>query len=280
VTWAKPAFPTISATKYCAQPDLPAMSDPKPDALTSPLLTRHGFRHAFFTRLGGVSEGPYASLNFSFSVGDDANSVDRNLRAAAKSLGLSVSRLYFLSQVHGNHCVELGTEADQRSVVFTEGDALVSGETDVGCGVRTADCVPVLIADPVTGRVGAAHAGWRGLVAEVIKKTMQQLVNPSDAARCVAAIGPHIEAQAFEVSEDVAGALAAASPGADPVVRGYAKPHVSLRQVAEAQLLALGLRSENIDHVAGCTFTDATRFFSFRRDGKASGRHLSVIVAR
>lgn len=255
------------------------MPDPKPNALYSPLLTRHGFRHAFFTRRGGFSKGPYASLNFSFSVGDDASDVDRNLRAAAHSLDLSVSRLYFLSQVHGNHCVELTAEADQRSVVFTEGDALVSGETNVGCGVRTADCIPVLIADPVTGRVGAAHAGWRGLVAGVLEQTVQR-VAASDIRRLVAAVGPHIETTAFEVSEDVATELRSASPGVDPVVRDFEKPHVNLRRVAEAQLLSLGLQPENVDHVSGCTFTDSARFFSFRRDGKASGRHLSVIVAR
>lgn len=274
------------------------MPDPKPDALLSPLLTRHEFRHAFFTRRGGVSKGPFASLNFSFSVGDDAADVDQNLRAAAEFLRLPVSRLYFLSQVHGNHCVELGAENSQREVVFTEGDALVSGETDVGCGVRTADCVPILLADPLTGRVGAAHAGWRGLVAGVIEKTVIRVVandtpSPADDARAssgpsrgsatrrlLAAIGPHIETEAFEVSDDVAEQLRLVSPGADPVVRGDARPHVSLRQVAEAQLRALGLRPEHIDHVAGCTFTDATRFFSFRRDGKMSGRHLSAIVAR
>jgi polyphenol oxidase len=272
------------------------MPDPKPNALLSPLLTRHGFRHAFFTRLGGVSRGPYASLNFSFSVGDDATAVDQNLRAAAESLALPVSRLYFLSQVHGSHCVELGPEENQRDVVFTEGDALVSGEKDVGCGIRTADCVPILIADPLTGRVGAAHAGWRGLVARVIEKTVHQVLSRratdgegltaranalGDApSRLVAAIGPHIETAAFEVSDDVAEQLRAVSPGVDPVVRGRAKPHVNLRQVAEAQLRALGLPAENVDHVAGCTYTDSTRFFSFRRDGKASGRHLSVIVGR
>jgi len=270
----------MSAAEFPAHPSIPPMLDPKPDALYSPLLTRHGFRHAFFTRRGGFSKAPYASLNFSFSVGDDASDVDRNLRAAAHSLGVSVSRLYFLSQVHGRHCVELTADADQRKVVFTEGDALVSGETNVGCGVRTADCIPVLVADLVTGRVGAAHAGWRGLVAGVLEQTVQCVAKVGANHRLIAAVGPHIETAAFEVSEDVATELRNASPGVDPVVRGAEKPHVNLRRVAEAQLLRLGLQPENIDHVAGCTFTDATRFFSFRRDGKASGRHLSVIVAR
>jgi YfiH family protein len=230
--------------------------------------------------MGGVSEGPYASLNFSFSVGDDADRVDQNLRRAAALLGVNVSRLYFLSQIHGNHCVELAGEEEQVRVVFTEGDALVSGRPDLACGVRTADCVPVLLADPVTGRVGAVHAGWRGMVAEVIKKTVERLVPDGETRRCLAAIGPHIEVDAFEVSHEVAVALRDASPGVDPIVTGRVKPHVDLRKVAEAQLLALGLPQQNIDHVAGCTHSDAARFFSFRRDGQMSGRHLSAIVPR
>jgi polyphenol oxidase len=256
------------------------MSEPTPKALYSPLLTRCGFRHAFFTREGGVSEGAYASLNFSFSVGDDAEKVDRNLRRAADLLGVDVSRLYFLSQIHGNDCVELTGDEEQRRVVFTEGDALVSSRADVACGVRTADCIPVLLADPLTGRVGAVHAGWRGLVAEVIRATVQRLVGDGETTRCVAAIGPHIEADAFEVSEDVASALKNASPGVDPVLRGPGKPHVDLRAVAQAQLLHLGLPASHIDHVRGCTYSNRELFFSFRRDGKASGRHLSAIVAR
>lgn len=256
------------------------MSLPSPDALYSPLLTRHGFRHAFFTRRGGVSKGPYSSLNFSFSVGDEAERVDRNLRSAALLLGVPVSRLYFLSQVHGGRCVELGNAEEQRRVVFTEGDALVSGDPGVACGVRTADCVPILLADPTTGRVGAAHAGWRGLVAEVIGETMRQLLKGGEASRCIAAVGPHIEAAAFEVSDEVAHQLRAASPGRDPVVLGKSKPHVDLRAVAHAQLLASGIQETNIDHIAGCTFSEPLRFFSFRRDGKASGRHLSAIVAQ
>ncbi len=256
------------------------MSEPTPKALYSRLLTKSGFRHAFFTRAGGVSEGPYASLNFSFSVGDDADRVDRNLRRAADLLGVDVSRLYFLSQIHGNDCVELTGDEEQRRIVFTEGDALVSSRADIACGVRTADCIPVLLADPLTGRVGAVHAGWRGLVGEVIRTTVQRLVGDGETSRCIAAIGPHIETDAFEVSEDVATALKDASPGVDPILRGRTKPHVDLRAVAQAQLLHLGFRDDHIDHVRGCTYSDEELFFSFRRDGKASGRHLSAIVAR
>jgi YfiH family protein len=256
------------------------MSEPTPLALRSPLLSQAGFRHAFFTRHGGVSQGAYASLNFSFAVGDDAANVDQNLRRAAALLGVDVSRLYFLSQIHGNRCVELTGDEEQRHIVFTEADALVSSNPAVGCGVRTADCVPVLVADPLTGRVGAAHAGWRGLVSGVIGATVERVVGDGETSRCIAAVGPHIEAGAFEVSQDVAEQLREASPGVDPIVRGYDKPHVDLRLVAEAQLTALGFARANIDHVAGCTYTQPDRFFSFRRDGQASGRHLSVIVPR
>src|SRR5690606_27282161 len=145
-----------------------------------------------------------------------------------------------------------------RSVVFTEGDALVSGETNVGCGVRTPDCIPVLIADPVTGRVGAAHAGRRGLVAGVLEQTVQR-VAASDIRRLVAAVGPRIESTAFELSADVAAELRSASPGFDPGVCDFECPHGNLRRVAEAQLLCQGLQPESVGSVSGCTFTDSAR---------------------
>ena len=252
---------------------------PAAGALYSALLQRHGFRHAFFTRAGGTSCGPYQSLNFSFAVGDSNERVDANLRLAAQALDVDMTRLYFASQVHGNRVVEVTGTEEQRQVIFTEADAVVSGADHVACAVRTADCVPILLACPRSGRVAAVHAGWRGLVARVIAAAISKL-SPSGAPACIAAIGPHISASAFEVAGEVAEHLRAACPGADPVVQGGAKPHVDLRLLTRYQLRAAGLPDTSIDDVPGCTYHDAERFFSYRRDGRRSGRHLSAIVAQ
>lgn len=245
----------------------------------SALLGRVGFRHAFFTRGGGVSAGPYASLNFSVAVGDSQENVDENLRRAAAVLGVAVPRIYFASQIHGRNVLEVDGTEDRQAVLFREADAVLSRHPDVACAVRIADCVPVLLGDPATGDVAAVHAGWRGVVAGVVEHAVSSLGAGRGTSGFVAAIGPHISVRAFEVSEDVARQLREASPDPDVVNRTLGiKPHVDLRRIVRAQLRRAGLADDHIDDVAGCTVADPD-LFSYRRDGKRSGRHLAAIVA-
>jgi len=167
-------------------------------------------------------------------------------------------------------------------VIERRGDAVSSASAGVGCAVRTADCVPVLIADQRTGRVAAAHAGWRGVVRGIVTSTVKSLLQQGCQVKdLLAAVGPHISVTAFEVSEDVAHELSQAVPDVDAVVRKPgAKPHVDLRKLVRAQLVAQGLENAAVDDVHGCTVSDPELFFSYRRDGAVSGRHLSAVVAR
>jgi len=256
------------------------MSTQSGSALTSRLLARGGFRHAFFTRLGGVSQPPWDSLNFASSTGDDAEAVRENIARAAHILGVSPARLYFLSQVHGTASRELQGDEERDEVVRSVGDITLSRVAGVACGVRSADCVPILIGDRKSGAVVAIHSGWRGTVANATRAgvlALRRLIG--GAGDLVAAIGPHIERCCFEVGPDVAAELAAASSlGREVVIEGD-RPHVDLRRVVRAQLEAEGLDAAVIDDVAGCTVCDAVRFHSYRRDGQQSGRLLSAIVA-
>ncbi len=255
------------------------MSENKPDFLSSTLLNAAGFRHAFFTRVGGVSAAPFSSLNLSFVVGDDPRAVEQNLSRAAQAVGVTLPRLFFLSQVHGATVVKIdGTELVD-DVRRCEGDALVAPAGPHACAVRIADCMPILLADPSTRLVAAVHAGWRGVVANVVGATLDRLVREGAlAGDVIAAIGPHISVDAFEVGEDVAEALARAA-GTDTVVRrrAGARPHVDLLRIVRGQLAQAGVKPESVDFVGGCTFSDPDRFFSFRRDGRRSGRHLAAI---
>jgi polyphenol oxidase len=247
--------------------------------LKSELLERSGFRHAFFTRRGGVSEGPFRSLNFSSAVGDDIANVAENLELAARALGVPRAWIYFGSQVHGRDAIIVDGSEDRWQVLEREGDAVVSATPGVACSVRTADCVPILVADRKSGAVAALHAGWRGAVAGIVEAGVWALGGA--ATDFVAAIGPHISARAFEVAEDVAAELLAASPEPAVIDRSLGeRPHVDLRRMVRAQLRAAGLLDAAIDDVFGCTVGDPDLFFSYRRDGKRSGRHLSAIVAR
>ena len=263
--------------------------------LRSSLLEASGFCHAFFTRLGGVSRAPWDSLNFLAAVGDDPAAVAENRRRAASALGLAPDRLYFLSQVHGTAFRVLdGTEAWDE-VVRSVGDITVSRMAGVGCGVRTADCVPVLLADRRSGAVAAVHSGWRGTADRVVTagvRALRDVLGAGDGGGdLIAAIGPHIEACCFEVGEDVAGELARASAaGESAIVRGGQapsgegdsprKPRVDLRRIVRSQLEEMGLAPGSIDDVPGCTVCDQQRFHSFRRDRDRSGRLLSAIVVR
>ena len=250
--------------------------------VTSQLLNEAGFRHAFFTRWGGVSTGPYAALNASNAVGDSSDSVTENLRRAAAWLGVDATRMFSARQVHGSNVVTINADSSSREIHAIEADALIAVDTNSACCVRTADCVPILIADIGQGRVAAVHAGWRGIVAGVILRAIEQLNRlGSKTEQLLAAIGPHIRTSAFEVSEQVARVIATASADDRAVCREYgARPHVALATAACAQLEQSGIRLANIDDVGGCTFTDEARFFSYRRQGAASGRLLHAIVAK
>jgi hypothetical protein len=256
-----------------------AMSD-RAEFLESALLRRAGFRHAFFTRRGGVSSGAYQSLSFSIAAGDSADNVRQNLERAGTALGVDSERIHFLSQVHGPVARTLdGTEV-QSALINLEGDALLSRAPGLACGVRSADCVPVLLADRRSGAVAAAHAGWRGAVQGVVGATIDALRALVPNPDLIAAIGPHISLQAFEVSADVAETILNASLDPHIVDRSHQKPHIDLRRMLRAELHAQGLDDAAIDDVWGCTVLEPERFFSFRRDGKTSGRHLSAIVPR
>ncbi|HEU4407378.1 MAG TPA: polyphenol oxidase family protein [Polyangiaceae bacterium] len=249
-------------------------------ALTSALLAGAGFRHGFFTRRGGVSEGPYASLNVAASSGDEPGRVGENLRRCAEAVGVGPGRLFFLSQVHGVRARAVGPGDEPGPVAREEGDIVLSAEPGFACAVRSADCVPVLLADRHTGAVCAVHSGWRGVELDAAgagARALGELAGPG--ADLIAAVGPHISADAFEVGDEVAGRLEAISPAPGVVRRRPGeRPRVDLRAIVTAQLLRAGVRA--IDHVGGCTVAEPDLFFSYRRDGAASGRLLSALVAR
>lgn len=229
-----------------------------------------------------MSQAPFESLNLARNVGDAPEAVAENHRRFASAVGYAPEALYEVSQVHGRavHPVEPGVEP----AVFRarEGDALLTSQRDLAVGVRIADCVPILLAHPRSGAVAAVHAGWRGVVARILPVSVEALCEASGgaASELLVAIGPHIGRDAFEVSEDVAEQIAH-SAAKDPsvIVPRQPRPFVDLGRAVLQQLASVGVAPSNIERLAGCTFHEPERFFSFRRDGQASGRHLAVIVA-
>ncbi len=230
----------------------------------------------FSLRRGGVSAGCFASLNVAAHVQDDPAAVAENRRRLAAAFDLPAEPAW-LSQVHGSRVVRLGPAAAGAAA-----DAVVSRTAGQVCVIQVADCLPVLFAARDGSVVGAAHAGWRGLLAGVLENTVAALAVPS--GQLLAWIGPGIGAAHFEVGAEVREALvAAAAPDAAAQVAaafvGNARGRwqCDLVALARQRLAALGLAG--IYGGEWCTFADPDNFFSHRRDGQA-GRMAGLIWLR
>lgn len=250
----------------------------------SPLLAELGVVHAFSTRVGGVSEGRYAGLNLgSLAKGSetDANArVSENFRRLRAAVGLERVPRIAVRQVHGAE-VHVADETIPHERAAPAADAIVTAHPRRMLTIRTADCVPILLADATGRRIAAVHAGWRSIVAGVVERTVAALqqklgVEPGDLT---AAVGPSIGAAHFEVGEEVAAAFEAADLGASVRREPGARPHIDLRAAVRVQLCRAGVAGDRIDATDACTYADAATFYSHRRDGEPTGRMAAVIAA-
>jgi YfiH family protein len=218
------------------------------------------------TRAGGVSEGPWASLNLGDHVDDDPAAVAANRARLAGELALP-REPQWLRQVHGTRVRAPDAEADCADACFEDRPGRV-------CAVLTADCLPVLLCNAAGTRVAAAHAGWRGLVAGVLEQTAARFDDPP--AQILAWLGPAIGPQAFEVGDEVRAAFV----GADTAAAAHFVAKRPGHWLADLYGLArLRLARAGITQVSGggfCTYREPERFYSYRRDG-ITGRMASLI---
>lgn len=249
--------------------------------LQSTRFRERGVRHGFSLRTGGVSVAPFESANMATHVGDAPHAVAENKRRFAASVGFDLARLHEVDQVHGARVIVVDGSLSPEALRREQADALVSAVPGVALGVRVADCVAVLLASDDGRAVAAVHAGWRGTAGNIVGAAVAALSGLGYAPGTLhALVCPHIAVGAFEVGHEVVEAVTRALPGVHGLVQtGRPKPHVDLTRAIFAQLAAAGLEAVRIEQLAGCTHAEPARFFSFRRDGKASGRHLAAIVA-
>lgn len=255
--------------------------------LQSTLLTAVGVVHGFSTRRGGVSRGPFASLNLAGlrSTGgeDEAAALIENRRRFSEAIGLGTLPVATVRQVHG--ATVASAEACVGASMPNDGaDALVGGPGgQTACMIRVADCVPILVAEETGEVVAAIHAGWRGVVAGIVAAAIDELRRKSGAStpRFVAAIGPCAGVHAFEVGEEVAAAFAAV--GLETAVQRrseWSRPHVDLFDAVRKQLVSAGVDAGAIDGEPTCTMAAPKDFFSHRRDRGTTGRMAAAIAAR
>ncbi len=240
------------------------------ELITSKLLA---VPHGFATREGGVSTGAFASLNAGGAVGDDPASVEMNLDLLAAAARVERDRLFGVSQVHGDQVVEAPVAAS------VEADAIWSGREGDGVGIRTADCVPLLLVDPRGRRVAAVHAGWKGTLSEIAARTVEALARAGTSpADLRAAIGPAIGPCCYAVGEELVARFTERFP-AEVCVRRPPGPFLDLPLAVRTTLIRAGVPASQIDALGLCTACDP-RFFSHRRDKGRTGRHFSFVSCR
>jgi len=236
--------------------------------------------HGFTTRDGGVSQGPYRSLNLSLSVGDSSEHVAENLRALAREVGIRSSQIQTAAQVHGARVLEdvVPDPHAELPSACGEADALWTASAGSAVAVRVADCVPILIVDTGSCRVAAVHSGWRGTELKIAARAVEALVSRGGVtSRLLVAIGPSIRACCYAVSTALSDRFVALF-GSRVVRTSAGQQHLDLPRAVHQTLVDAGVRSENIDLLPGCTSCDAGDFFSHRRDKGTTGRQMGFVV--
>jgi polyphenol oxidase len=252
-----------------------------PPVLVAEDLLGAGVVAAFTGRAGGGSAPPYDTLNLGLRVGDDLRRVLANRRRVATVLGLAGRPWALARQVHGAEVLRvtagsLGAGPPEAKPPLGDADGLVTADPGVVLAVLTADCVPVLLADPGAGVVGAVHAGWRGLAAGVVEAGVAAMAElGADPGSCVGLVGPAAGGCCYEVGADVREAVGSRHPAALATTRA-GRPALDPAAGAAQALERAGVGQVRV--TGECTIDLADRFFSHRRDQGRTGRQAGLIA--
>ncbi|MEP9389516.1 peptidoglycan editing factor PgeF [Mesorhizobium sp. KR9-304] len=255
----------------------------KPEPLRSPLFDKAaaaGIRHGYFTRMGGVSDGIYGSLNIGTGSADDQALVRENRRRAAEWMGVAPDHLLTAHQVHSPDVIVARAPFPGER---PKADAIVTDRPGIAVGASSADCGPVLFADVEARVVGAAHAGWKGAFTGVLENTiaaMESLGARRDSI--IAVLGPSISAKNYEVGPEFIDRFVSADPANTRYFEASSRPgHAmfDLNRYTVDRLSAAGVTAEALNR---CTYAEEDLFYSYRRATHRSepdyGRHISAIV--
>lgn len=237
------------------------------------------------TRQGGYGTGNYAEFNITHYCGDDPMAVKQNRKALCNVLGIEDDHLILPRQTHQTNIRQideafLALPETERNEILEGVDAVVTNLSGVCIGVSTADCIPILLHDPVHHVVAAVHAGWRGTVARIIEKTIKTMSDNYDSKPndMVAQIGPGISLDSFEVGDEVYDAFREANFDMPLISKKYEKWHLDLPECNRLQLLACGIPSPYIAVSTFCTYQNPDTFFSARRLTIHSGRIFTGLL--
>lgn len=266
-------LPQLAEIPFCAgDSELCVLSD-------EALFATCGTRIAFTTRAGGVSEGSYAGLNLSYSVGDDAGCVDANRRllCAALDAGNCIESLISPLQVHGSDFIEIRQVVESQLKTAGEADGIVCVQSEIPVLLCFADCVPVILVAP-DGSFAVIHSGWRGSIAGIAGKGLRKL---QLAARCAASdincyIGPHIGPCCYEVSAELVGQFVAEFGESCDAGNN----HLDLSAAVIASLTRAGAAEDRIADAGVCTSCHHDAYYSYRADAGVTGRHGAFAIRK
>ena len=238
-------------------------------------------RHCITTRKAGASADKYATLNLSLTVNDTEENVKHNRSLIAEYFKISDDKIYLPQQCHTNN-VKIIKETSKIEDL-KETDALITNKPGILLGVLTADCVPILLFDPVCKVIAAIHAGWRGTVKNIVKITLNSMIINFNCKpeNILAGIGPSISSERFEVGKEVAGEfnqLFDKNFGTIQFNEKTGKDHIDLQKSNRVLLIREGVKPEKIENSDLCTYNNTEWFYSARRDGIQCGRFASFIM--
>ncbi len=239
--------------------------------------------HGFLSRVGGVSGPPFSSLNFDGRT-DSVGNVAKNMELLSRASGTPMEKLVLVNQVHGNSVLILDDfPGGAASYKLVDADAIITGLTGFPIGVLTADCLPVLLYDPVNNIIGAVHAGWKGTLRGVSVKAVESMRSRfgSRPRDILAAFGPYIGPCCYSVKENVF--LEFKDAFGEELNYFYREGGELMLDIGDAnieQLHSAGLSEENISISSWCTSCNNDLFFSYRKEGGMTGRQLSFVMLR
>ncbi|MCH4188480.1 MAG: peptidoglycan editing factor PgeF [Megasphaera sp.] len=259
--------------------------------VTFSVFDDHAVTAAVSTRKGGVSSGPYASLNMSFASGDEPANVLANRKKFLTTLHIDATQLISCNQIHGINIVPVGKEmcgrgSDDKKEAIEACDGIMTNEAGVPISMNFGDCTPILFFDPVHQVIAICHGGWRGTAQNIVAVTLQKMHSAygTNVADVRAAIGPAIGKCCFEVGQDVIDAFLSIFSQDDiktlSTDDGNGKFHFDLPGANEKLMLKAGILPEHLENANICTCCHEDLFFSYRRSnkrGEKSGRHMAVM---
>jgi polyphenol oxidase len=238
--------------------------------------------HGFSTRHGGAPDPKESSLNLGYLSWDLPRRVSENRKRLLSALHLESAQLALVHQVHSNQVHIIEDNAGEWNETETEADAIVTGKENIALAVKVADCMPVLIADPVKHVVAAVHSGWRGTIKRVLHETIDTMHRAfcCDPADLLVATGPGIRQCCFEVGPEVVTLFEKEFAGTGltkPSLGTPEKYYLDLYKALQIQLHDAGVTADNCYDLDMCTCCNTEPFFSYRAEGSASGRMMAVI---